>query len=335
MLNRIFACFDGKANRKTLPELFFELSSNQKMSWPEYLQSITMLDHVMVREISCNGFNIKVQHNPGRIKSTTADVGEKNIRKRSCFLCQDNLPEGQKAILYSNEYMILCNPAPVFPYHFTICHRDHKPQYIAENIDIFLHLMVDLGSKWTVLYNGPQCGASAPDHLHFQTIPSAYMPIETEIVKEEKYIHLKQVGDTSLLRASDIGREVIILEGDNFTAIAATFRKLLFFLKKFLCMKEELIIEEPMINIAGFYKENKICILIFPRAKHRPDVFFNEGDARLMISPAVVEMGGVFVAPLEKDFHILNASTVENILNEVSLDSKTLDRFFNSINFAF
>jgi len=335
MLNRIFAYFDGKENRKTLSELCFELSSNQKISWPEYLQNTTMLENIMVREILCDGFNIKVQHNPGRIKSTMADVGKKNIRKRSCFLCQDNLPEGQKAILYGNEFMILCNPAPVFPYHFTICHREHKPQYIIDNIDIFLRIMVDLGSKWTVLYNGPQCGASAPDHLHFQTIPAGYMPIEKEIIKEEKYIHFKKIGEISLLRTNNIGREAIILEGDNFVTIAATFRKILFEFKKFLCIEKELTIEEPMINIAGFYKEKNMCILIFPREKHRPDVFFNEGNTKLIISPAVVEMGGVFVAPVEKDFYNLNVSTVENILKEVSLDSKIMDRFFNSANFAF
>ena len=118
---------------------------------------------------------------PGRIKSTLADVGEKSVAERACFLCPPNLPEEQKGILYRKDYLILCNPMPVFSSHFTISHLDHRPQELAGTVATLLTLLCDFGPGFLILYNGPGCGASAPDHLHFQAVPSGLMPIEGEI----------------------------------------------------------------------------------------------------------------------------------------------------------
>jgi len=325
-LNRIYTSFDGEQSRKSLPGLCLELLSEQKKTWPACCRGYESLEHIKIREIACNGFIVRVQHNPGRIKSTLADVEEKWIKERPCFLCLDNLPEEQKGIFYRNEYLILCNPAPVFPSHFTICYKEHRPQSIAEHVDTFLQLMVDLGKDWTVLYNGPGCGASAPDHLHFQAVPSGQMPVETELTAKKNFIVIQKADGVLLSQISNIGREAITLEGDNPITLGKTFRRIISELKKNLFTEKE-----PMINIAGFYSEKKLLLMIFPRAKHRPDAFFREGDARLMVSPAVVEMGGIIVTPVEKDFEVMNALIAEGIFREVSLDGKILNRVFDSI----
>ena len=318
--DKILSTFDGVQASKRLPELLTELLSEQKKSWPDLLQGCESLKRIKVKEIQCNGFFVSVQHNPGRIRSSTADVEKKSINGRPCFLCSDNLPDNQKGIFYRKEYLILCNPAPVFTYHFTVCHVDHLPQAIIGHADRFLQLAADLGSRWAVLYNGPKCGASAPDHLHFQVVPTGQMPIEKEFREEEKLNRIMRSGGVSLSRMRNRGRKVMILEGDDPMALVLAINKVSAALQKVLH-----IVEEPMMNITGSYNEGMWRLLIFPRAKHRPHAFFIEGDERIVISPAVMEMGGVLIAPMEKDFERLDAFIVEEMFREVSLDNKTMD----------
>jgi hypothetical protein len=186
--------------------------------------------------------------------------------------------------------------------------------------------MADFGSGWTVLYNGPRCGASAPDHLHFQAAPSGQMPIEREIQEEKRLTLMKQVDHVLLYRLRDLGREVIILAGDEPMAVGSAFEGFLNALKRVL-----LIDEEPMMNIAGFYKERRWRLVIFPRRKHRPDAFFREGDARVVVSPGVIDMGGLLITPIEKDFDQLEAVVVEGIYGEVSLDGETVKRAIDTM----
>jgi ribosomal protein S18 acetylase RimI-like enzyme len=321
---KTYATFDGGG--KSLPGLCLELLSEQKKSWQDLREGYESLRNVRERDLSCGRFSVRLQYNPGRIKSSLADVGERRAHERRCFLCVDRLPESQKGIFYRSEYMILCNPMPVFPSHFIVSHLDHRLQAIAEHIDLFLRLMIDFGSDWTVLYNGPKCGASAPDHLHFHASPSGQMPIEKEMRRENSFPLTKQVDGVLLYRLRDLGREVIILEGDDPMAVGSTFRVFLNALKKVL-----FIDEEPMINIAGFHKEGKWCLVIFPRRKHRPEAFYREGDARVVVSPGVIDMGGLLITPVEKDFERLGGADVENIYGEVSLEGKTIGHVIDAL----
>jgi hypothetical protein len=317
--HKIYAIFDGGQSPKPLHELCLALISEQKKTWQELKEGYKLLKHIREREISCRGFSVRIQYNPGRIKSSLASVVEKNIKERPCFLCLNNLPESQKGILYRKKYLILCNPAPVLPSHFTISRLDHCPQAIAENINTFLTLIGDFGSGWVALYNGPKCGASAPDHLHFQAISAGQMPVEREILAEKRLNRIRQINGVQLSRAKGLGREVIILEGGDRTAVANIFKSFLKSLKKVLHTDEE-----PMMNIACFFNERKWRLFIFPRAKHRPEAFFRGGDNCIMVSPGVIEMGGVVVTPIERDFKRLNATLVEGIFREVSLYGKTI-----------
>lgn len=323
---KVYATYDGVKSLKSLPKLCLELFSEQMKAWLDFREGCGSLKNVKEREISCRGFSVRLQHNPGRIKSSLARVGEEHGRGQQCFLCLDHLPEGQKGILHRGEYLILCNPMPIFPSHFTVSHLCHRPQAIAEHIDAFLQLMADLGPAWTVLYNGPKCGASAPDHLHFQAILSGQMPIEKEIRREKRLTLMTQADGVLLYRARDLGREAIVLEGDDSMAVGNTFKDFLNAQKKVL-----FIGEEPMMNIAGFYKERKWGLIIFPRQKHRPDAFFREGHARVVVSPGVIDMGGVMITPMEKDFETLDASTVKGIYREVSLETEIVEKAIDTL----
>jgi ribosomal protein S18 acetylase RimI-like enzyme len=315
---KTYTTFDGGKN---LSGLCLKLLSDQKKAWQELREGYESLKNVRERDLPCRGFSIRLQYNPGRIKSSTAEVSKINVKDRQCFLCLDHLPEDQRGILYRSDYLILGNPMPVFSSHFTVSHIDHRLQAIDEHIGNYLQLMADLGPSWTVLYNGPKCGASAPDHLHFQAGPSGQMSIEKEIRREKKFIPIKKIDGVLLYRGMDLGREAILLEGDDPLAIEGTLKDLLNALKKILSTNEE-----PMMNIAGFYEERKWRLVIFPRRKHRPDAFFREGEARVVVSPGVIDMGGLLITPVKRDFERLDAIAVEGIYREVSLEGEIVDK---------
>lgn len=324
--DKIYAVYDAIENPKGLPELCLELLSEQKKAWMQLREGYESLKNVRIREIPCDGFSVRIQHNPGRIRSTTADVEKKAINERPCFLCLNNLPDAQKGILYWNSYLILCNPSPVFPSHLTISRLKHQPQAIAEHLDTILRLAGDFGDRWTILYNGPKCGASAPDHLHFQAVPSGQMPIEKECLEQKNLIGIAGVDNVNILRAKGLGREIIIIEGDDPAYIASMFKGILTAMKKILHTDEE-----PMVSTAVFHKEGRWRLLVFPRAKHRPYAFFRQDNKRILVSPAVIEMGGVIITPMEKDFEGLDASDVEGIYREVSLDAAAVDSILEAV----
>jgi ribosomal protein S18 acetylase RimI-like enzyme len=318
---KIYTTFAGGKN---LPDLCQKLLSEQKNAWRDLREGYESFKDIRARDLPCRGFSVRLQYNPGRIKSSTADVAEKKIKERQCFLCLDHLPQGQKGIFYRSDYLILCNPMPVFSSHFTVSHLDHRLQAIAEHVNTFLQLMADFGSGWVILYNGPKCGASAPDHLHFQAAPSGQMPIEKETREEKRLTLMKQVDGVLLHRMRDLGREAILLEGDDLMAVDRALKGFLDALEKVLPIDEE-----PMINIAGLYEKSKWRLVIFPRQKHRPDAFFRKGDDRIVVSPGAIDMGGVVITPVEKDFNRLDGALVEDIFREVSLEEKTVERVIN------
>ncbi|MBM4338212.1 MAG: GNAT family N-acetyltransferase [Deltaproteobacteria bacterium] len=320
---KTWATFDGSGN---LSKLCLDLLSEQKKRWHDLQKGYELLKQIQERTLSCSGFSIRLQYNPGRMKSSTAEVSQEKINGRPCFLCLDHLPESQKGILYRDDCLILCNPMPVFHSHFTISHLDHRLQAIDEHIRTFLQLMGDLGPGWMVLYNGPGCGASAPDHLHFQVAFSGQMPIEEEIMEKKRRLFVKQVEGVLLYRIRDLGRELILLEGEESVTVESVLKKYLNTLQKVLKIDME-----PMINIAGFYEGTKFHLLIFPRQKHRPDAFFKEGEDRMVISPGVIDMGGLLITPMERDFKRLDQSAVESIYKEVSLEGMMVEMAFDTM----
>jgi len=318
---KTFAAFDGVRNPKPLGELCRDLLSEQKKAWPDLTRGYESFNGHKHREICCGGFSVRVQHNPGRIKSSTADVSQENAGKQRCFLCLDHLPQEQKGILYRDEYLILCNPAPILTAHLTVSHVVHRRQSFTEHVETFLQLMADFGSGWVVLYNGPKCGASAPDHLHFQAAPSGQMPVEIDIREQKRLSLTKQMEGVLFFRVEGLGREVVILEGEDPATVAAGFNGFLEGLKKSFRVDDE-----PMMNIVGIYEDRKYRLAIFPRRKHRPDAFFREGNDRVVVSPGVIDMAGILVTPVERDFERVDAAAVEGIYKEVSLEGEVVEK---------
>lgn len=321
--NKIYAVFYDNHRGTHLAGYCMDLLSQQRKEWHTLEQSYNSLENVEIREITCNGFSVRAQRNPGRITSTTANVGAQHIDKRPCFLCPTNLPDAQKGIPYRNQYVILCNPMPVFAGHFTIASCEHQPQTIVPHIDELIRIMNDFGQGWTILYNGPGCGASAPDHLHFQAIPSGMLPVEKEITDKKRPADVIHANGVVLERMSGLGREVIIISGSEPARIAVSVKEFVAALKTVTGTDDE-----PMMSIIGFSDGEYQRIVIFPRAKHRPDVFYKKGDERIVVSPAVIEMAGVLVTPMEKDFLTLSASVAESIYEEVSLRGPVVDQVF-------
>jgi len=299
------------------------LLEQQKSVWDLCKTGYGCLSSVIVKEFEFDHFAVKVQFNPGRITSSTAKVDPKSIKERKCFLCIPNLPAQQKGILFEEDYAILCNPFPIFNEHFTLPNINHVDQRISVSFDAFLKLGKAMGDRYTIFYNGPKCGASAPDHLHFQAGDKYFMPIDSEydIIKNKLG---KEVYLSSKLEVHAVDKYVV-----NFISMESSDADVL---KKafaaFLDLFNEIHPneEEPMLNIISNYQGNKWRVLLFPREKHRPSCFFAEGDDNITISPASVDMGGFLITPMEKDFNKITKEDIIKLYNEVTLNKAGFEK---------
>lgn len=290
------------------------LLEQQKGAWDLLRKGYDTLQTVRTKAFEFDGFKIKVQFNPGRITSTVAKVDATSIRERKCFLCAENLPPGQRGILYNAGYFVLCNPYPIFPEHFTISFLQHTPQRILDSFGTLLDLTRELADRYTVFYNGPKCGASAPDHLHFQAGNRSFVPIDSEYdaVKKE---HAVPLFESSSFRAYSVEkylRHFIALESADAGPLESAFAALHEVLQNGAPAGEE-----PMLNILGFYTRDEWRIIVFPRARHRPSFYFKEGEEKLLISPAAVELGGVCTTPREQDFEKVTREDIVQMFKEV------------------
>jgi ATP adenylyltransferase/5',5'''-P-1,P-4-tetraphosphate phosphorylase II len=325
---RISISFDGKASGPSLSELCRNLLKEQKASWADLSLGYEALKSVRVKELRCNGFSVRLHHNPRRIKSTTAPVDQESIDKRPCFLCLENLPQPQRGILYKEDFIILCNPFPICPEHYTIAHIIHGPQSFEGMVSTFLKMAKDFSPDFNVFYNGPESGASAPDHLHFQAIAREILPIEREIGDRARLAFLKCIQATLIFRAKNVGREAIIMEGQDCIAICQALVSIVSATKSVLSSPAE-----PRMNLLCSYNRNKWRVVIFPRQKHRPSVYFLPGNERILISPGLVEMGGIVVTPIEKDFDIVNEELIRKIYTEVSVNKETIQKILAALSF--
>ena len=296
------------------------LLQQQKGAWELLRNGYNTLQTVRTRVFDFDGAHVKIQFNPGRMISTTAKVDAQSIRERKCFLCLENLPPAQRGIPCDGDYLVLCNPFPIFPEHFTIAFLRHTPQRIRDSFAAFLSLTRQLGGRYLVFYNGPKCGASAPDHLHFQAGDKTFLPMDTEYAAIRDR-HASRLVASHTLRAFSIEaclRRLISFESPDAGALRRAFEALHDVLQEGVPPEEE-----PMMNILGFYEQQQWRIIVFPRAKHRPAFYFREGDDKLMISPAAVEMGGVCTTPREQDFEKVTHDHIIQMYDEVSVSAET------------
>jgi len=303
-----FICLPNQAGRA------HALLHQQQGAWELLRNGYNSLQRVRTRTFKFDGFQIKVQFNPGRITSTSAKVDPHSIRERKCFLCPDNLPPAQRGIACDGEYILLCNPFPIFPEHFTISSTRHVPQRIISSFGTFLGFARDLGDLYTVFYNGPKCGASAPDHLHFQAGNRAFVPLdaEYEAIRKKQSATLIETDSVRAYAVSGCLRHFIAVESANPASLQWVFEELYAILQANGAGDEE-----PMLNILSFYQKGGWRVLFFPRARHRPGFYFMEGDDQLLISPAAVELAGVCTTPREQDFEKVTRDHIVQMFEEV------------------
>ncbi len=306
------------------------LLEQQRDTWRFLTENYDALENVQTRSFSIDGFSYRVEFNPGRLASTTAAVDERSIRERKCFLCPENLPAGQRAVQYRDDYMILCNPYPIFPEHFTVANVRHVPQQILTSFPVLRQLSKSLSERYIVLYNGPKCGASAPDHLHFQAGDKGFLPIDEEYeqlitMRGEK---LLDVDGLLVFGVGDFLRKFISLESDDLSLLQKAFE--VYYASARVVAGG---IDEPMMNILASYQEGEWRVILFPRAKHRPSFFFQDGTEKILISPGAVDFGGVIMTPREEDFKKVTEETLVAMFGEVSIsadDFETLKREISS-----
>jgi len=314
---QIFAQFPT-ADHPVLPSLCDDLFASQKKSWPQLAAACLDLARAREKTLSCGRYRVTLQFNPGRALSSGAAVDAESIKKRPCFLCAGSLPAGQKGILYRSDYLILCNPAPIFHHHFTIVSRRHIEQEITTSLPALLKLAADAAPDYTAFYNGPACGASAPDHLHFQMSPTEALPDRNELW------NLPAVLETSGVRFSvgkDTDRAVVGLASSDAGALTGQFLNLVRSAQTVLATPNE-----PLMNILCVYDKDHWRLTIFLRRKHRPDAYWAKGDEKIFISPGAVDMAGVVITPKLIDYERLDCAGMRSLYREVSLDQETLVR---------
>ena len=297
----------------TIKDQVNELFEQQLSVWEMARNNFEGLKTVQIREFDFDGFAVKVQFNPARMVSSGAKVDAKTIAQRKCFLCAANRPEVQRGIEW-RDYDILINPFPIFTRHLTIPRREHVDQqlvpYISDMFDLARELL-----DFVVFYNGPKCGASAPDHMHFQAGNADFLPLVGD------YFNLKQAGriekvenvegaETYLLK--DYLRVVYCVESTDTEALKEAFMKLYN-----SWVKEEGV--EPMMNVVCLYRDGKWYLFVIPRGAFRPWQYTAEGDEQLLVSPATVEVSGLFITPVKEHFERITKEDVVDILTQCTI----------------
>ena len=279
-----------------------QLFTNQLQNWELVHKNFSDLHSVCSKTVDFGTFQIIVQFNPARMVSSGAKIDAKTIAERPCFLCAENRPKEQQGVEFG-DYTILVNPFPIFPQHFTIPRRAHVPQLICPYFADMLTLAKAL-PELVIFYNGPRCGASAPDHMHFQAGTKSFLPV----VKD--YFRLKTpVPNTPYFTIPNYLRTVVALESKTVESAERDFCELYQMLQSHPS-------EEPMMNIVCFYEDDTYYTLVLPRANFRPWQYAAQGDEQLLVSPATVEMSGVFITPVRSHFERITKDDIRDILTQ-------------------
>ena len=300
---------------------FFE---SQLAEWEFARRNFEALRRIETKTFDLDGFLIRVQFNPARIVSSAAKVDAASVVARKCFLCSENQPPEQRGLPWGDGYRVLVNPYPIFARHFTIPAAEHVPQSIADRYGDMLALARCF--DWEVVfYNGPRCGASAPDHAHFQAVGKGAMPLEAEVGRfaTEKVL---EASGAAAYAIRDYLRGGFVIRSADASAAAACFGKL------YEALEVLPADAEPMMNVLTWYDSDGWTSCVFPRTKHRPACFYGEGATDLLVSPASVDLAGVMIVPRKDDFVKITAENIRAIFNEVCIDDSALQRIVGKLN---
>lgn len=288
----------------------------QLEEWNETQKRYIQLEH-SEQKILENG--IILQHNPARILSTGARIDQKSVAERPCFLCSKNRPKEQRHLSCFGYYELLVNPYPILSKHFTLTHRDHLPQRIEGHFIQLLHMAHSLNDL-TVFYNGPRCGASAPDHLHFQAGSRGVIPLEHQLLRWMKPEAFHSLYNIKLFITENYFCPCLVMringwEDDTLRLADKLFKNICRMLP---CRKEE---PEPGMNLLAWHEaeRSQTTVVIIPRSKHRPQCYTANETEQRMVSPGALDMGGFVITPRAEDFAALTAPETAGILAEVGI----------------
>ncbi len=303
------------------------LIAQQVDAWPMLRAAVVGLAEVESKKLSVKGSEVFAQFNPDRIVSTAARVDAATIDQRPCFLCVENLPPQEKGIAFGFDFVELCNPFPVLKNHLVIAARRHTPQIIEGNFGILLDLAKELGDEWFALYNGPKCGASAPDHLHFQACSRELPPIIHDIERWDR----RAIIETKTIEAFTLRNyriNLLTVRGRDRGELIDWFDFALHHLTETTDASAE-----PMINLIATCDDGRWTVIVFPRGKHRPSRYDAEGDAKLMVSPAAIDLAGVLVVPQQEHFARITGPDVEQVYAEVTLNNSQFESWIKCLEY--
>jgi ATP adenylyltransferase/5',5'''-P-1,P-4-tetraphosphate phosphorylase II len=316
-----------RTKNQSARQVLNEFTELQKLDWPLAATNFESLKFVEERSFIFDGFEIRAQYNPGRMRSSVAEVDKQSIAARKCFLCNENRPTEQHAIAFGDQLIILVNPYPIFKNHFTISSNSHIDQRFMPHVRALLEVAQAM-EGFTVFYNGPECGASAPDHLHFQAGESSFLPVTSEFGSLK--IHSGRILFNSSTKKvwafEQYLRKMISIETGS---IDEALRIIRIYYKHFSAMQTDKV--EPMMNALCNFYDNRLMVHLFPRKAHRPSYFFEKGEKQILISPGSVDFGGVFILPRREDFDKLTNPIIEDIFNQVCLDQKPFNELITKI----
>ncbi len=291
---------------------------DQLSVWPLASTNFRALKGARTKELPVFGLPCRVQWNPERVASSTADTSPEAIAARPCFLCAQNSPAGQRYLLFEGRkgrrYHIQVNPYPIFKDHLVISRDEHLPQAIWHHLPD----MLDFAAKYpdyTVFYNGPACGASAPDHLHFQAVPRRKMPLEEAVdaFLDAPGQPLASVKDATLYRFDGFCRGVFALKATTTKSLTKLFYRLL------ECTDRRPGETEPKFNLFAYVKGGEWRAFVVMRSAKRSHHYDSQGPDHLTMSPGSADMAGVFVAPFREDFDKITPALLEELVDEVTI----------------
>ncbi len=294
----------------SLQQRISRLVTEQLASWKTAQVNYAALQNIQYKTLYFDGFQIKIQFNPARIRSTTAPL---DPGTRPCFLCAANRPPEQQAVRWRN-YEILVNPYPIFDPHLTVAADDHFSQFLTGKLQDMVDLAAEL-PDFVILFNGARAGASAPDHFHFQTVAKGVLPAETELPKWANRQTLYNNGP-SVWAADDYLRPAIVVEGTRADETAQAAERVLD------CLKETMhTADEAQVNVLTWSELEKFTVVIFPRTAHRPREYDAPQGERFLFSPGVVEMAGSVVTVRPEDFERADVPLLTKLFLQVVPDA--------------
>ena len=293
--------------------------NRQLETWDDARKRFRDLQNVQTRELAFDNFVLKAQFNPARMVSTGAKIDKATLAKRPCFLCGCNRPKEQMAKDIDTNFSLLVNPFPILPVHFTVPMRQHRVQEVGGTYGEIYRLL-GLYPELMVFYNGAKCGASAPDHMHFQTGTSGVLPLQTDWPRYSRNLE-------TLVQEADKG-SIALLTDYVVPAFVVTCRQSQAGERLFRMLYGVLPMHggntEPMMNIVAWRDGDTYISVVIPRAKHRPDCYFAEGDDKLLVSPGALDMAGLIITPRKCDFDTLTGERAAAVLHECGVDKTDL-----------